>query len=600
MKFRSSSPKPIKAIIFLLLISFLPISSLDPFKVPADGHDHESLVGTRENIHQSDGPINYTYEVVDIRSMGLDKYEQYVLASIEGIVNKNESRLFVIDSDYSADWSTILNASPYQGNLTTFSNFSELIVNYMSYFTGAVVFDGDDPDEANLASPLCGVHDCLLVPNQIYSQIPGTPSIIVNVTADLQGLSNRVQRYNWALQNYYPSCNQTAFAMHDGAVPRVLRNFIISESLFTFWMVLYVHTDVPLDWGGSPLDPDPEVDRQVFEAFLNARPSNTVVYGYMWPDGSNEGVVIRLISEANCYLIAATYIENFPFLSRMVLPENYTFTQYRPETYPKLENKVYITGIWSDGDNIQYMYNYMKPQLWDGGGGEGHGAIPTGWTVNPSSITLMPYVLKYYYENATVNDCFVGGLSGKGYCKYDYFTSQSFLEQFVEESNELYTLTDITEGRVWMLEETGNYVTSHTVLKGIFDGYGGGLRLEEPQLVNGVPIIKSMYVQDDISSHVNFIDMVRHFTPGNPQFYFFHLHCWTCNTTTWNSLARQLDAMDNVEVVRPDVLVQLMRQWERKSPMVPQVLINIGFIAGLLCVGIILRRQEKNRAKHPR
>ncbi|MFX0101416.1 MAG: hypothetical protein ACFFCS_17710 [Candidatus Hodarchaeota archaeon] len=594
------SRKSICGCMTLVLISIFMISSFSTFSIQEIGNVNTDYENYHEKPLPSNGPINYTFEVVDVRLMGLNKYEQYVLASIEGIVNKNESRLFVIDSIYSADWINVLNASPYQGNLTTFSNFTELVSNYLPYFSGAVVFNGDDPDEANLASPLCGVYDCLLVPSQIYSQIPGSPTIVVNVTSDLQSYSTRVERYNYAIQNYYPLCNQTAFSLFDGTVTRCMRNFIISESLFTFWLVLYVHTDEPLKTGGDPLDPDPAAERQVFEDFLNARPPNTVIFGFMWPDGANEGVVIKLISEANKYLIAANYIENLPFLSRMILPENYTFQQLRPDCYPVLENKVYITGMWSDGDNIQYMYNYMKPYLWDGGGGEAHGSVPTGWTVNPSSIKLIPYVLKHFYENATVNDYFVGGLSGKGYCKYDYITNQSHLEQFIEESNELYNLTDITEGRVWMLENTGDYVTKHTILRGIFDGYGGGLRFEEPRVVNGVPIVQSMYVQDDITPQLEFIDEVRHFTPGQPQFYFFHLHCWTCNTTTWSSLAMQLDAMDNVEVVRPDVLIQLIRQWERNSPMVPHVYVNIGFIVGLLSLGIILRWKRKKKTKHPR
>ncbi|MHA1997590.1 MAG: hypothetical protein ACTSU9_05680, partial [Promethearchaeota archaeon] len=441
---------------------------------------------------------------------------------------------------------------------------------------------------------LCGVYNSMLVPSQVYSQIPGTPAILVNVTSDVTGLANRVDVYNWAVAHYFPLCNQTAFSLYDGSIPDHMRNYIISESLFTFWRVLYVHTDLPLEWGQPALDPDPQEELKLFEDFLNSTPSNMVAIGYMWPDGANEGEVMRRISQSNKYLIAADYIENLPFLSRMILPENYTFHQYRPDSYPELENKVYISGIWSDGDNIQYVYNYMKFHLWDGGGGEGHGLIPTGWTINPSLYYMAPYMLKYYYESASVNDYFVGGLSGKGYCKYDYFTNQSFLEQFVSESNDLYDLADITEGRIWLLENTSDYVTRNTHLDGIFDGYGGSPRYAFPRVVNDVPILSSIYVQNDLMPPLNFINNVLYANPGQPQFYFFHLHCWTCNTTIWNDLARQLDGMKNVEVVRPDTLVQLIKQWDGTVPVVNYgVLFNAMILVGLIITGIAFRARKR-------
>jgi hypothetical protein len=204
--------------------------------------------------------------------------------------------------------------------------------------------------------------------------------------------------------------------------------------------------------------------------------------------------------------------------------------------------------------------------------------------------------LKYYYDHATANDSFVGGLSGKGYCKPDYFTNDSFLEVFINESNILYEKVDLSEGRIWMIDDTGDYITRNTVLDGIFDGYSGGHVLHEPTIKNGVPIIKSVGVNDDISKAYDFIKDTRAILMDHPAFIFFHLHCWSCNTTLWTNLSRSLDRLDGVEVVHPDVLVHLLKTYhERKSGM-PRtlfpILVNLVVLLVTLTIVIVMRKKR--------
>nr|MDO8116584.1 hypothetical protein [Candidatus Sigynarchaeota archaeon] len=342
------------------------------------------------------------------------------------------------------------------------------------------------------------------------------------------------------------------------------------------------------------LDPDPRDELDVFEAFLTSTPSNMAVIGFPWADGANEGEVIRRISQANKYLIPTDFFENLAFMSRMKLPDGFEFVQ-GPAPHSQLENKIYIAGIWSDGDNIQYVYNYMRPVLWDGGGGKAHGIVPTGWTVNPSLYWMAPYVLKYYYEHATENDSFVGGLSGKGYCKPDYFTDESFLHTFINESNKLYELTDISEGRIWDIDDTSEYITSATVLEGIFDGYGGPLVIDQPRVVNGVPIFQSIGVQDDTSGQLEFIEELKDLVPNRPMFFFFHLHCWTCNTTVWTDLANSLNEIEGVEVVRPDVLIHLAKEWQEHEPVLAiPVLVHALVFATTAIIGYLLHQNKRN------
>ncbi|RYD37268.1 MAG: protein containing Coagulation factor 5/8 type, partial [Verrucomicrobiaceae bacterium] len=80
---------------------------------------------------------------------------------------------------------------------------------------------------------------------------------------------------------------------------------------------------------------------------------------------------------------------------------------------PALENKVYVSIIISDGDNIQYTQHAMR-RVWDRTA-DIRGKFPLSWTIAPGLVDIGPAIMNYYYTHATPNDCFVTGPSGMGY-----------------------------------------------------------------------------------------------------------------------------------------------------------------------------------------
>lgn len=618
-------------------------SGTGPLRPPLAPPAPKSQVSPHTPQPASD-PAPVPFDVLDVRELGLTTAQRYVLASIEGVVNKDGPRVYVVDSTASAEWLPILNATPYHGTLVPLTSFADVVARYVDagYFHGVVTFNGADPTEANIASPLSGIHRALLVPARVLpaltASLPGYFStsagavprpadktatmvpvidsatnpapgpaaapalplpVLVNVTAALEGRTSRVARYQYALDHYYPLANHSAFALFGGGAPKNLRSFIIANNLFTLWQPLYVHTDVPNDWGAPSLDPDPPAERAFFEAFLAATPPNIPIYGYMWPDGANEGVVIRLISAANKFLIPSDWIENLPFLDQMRLPTNATLAPPPPETPARaLASKTYVTAVWSDGDNIQYVYGFMKQVLWDADD-VAHGAVPTGWTVNPSLVDLAPMVLKYYYDSATPHDCFVAGLSGKGYCKMDYFTNATVREQFLQESQALYDRANLTVARVWQLETSAGPVTRQLRVRGIFDGYGGARRYRAPRVVNDVPIVQSIGVGgDDGNATIDFVRDLQVVNPARPLFVYLHLHCWTCRTALWTAIARALADEAGVEIVRPDEFMGLLRQWT--PPASPGVGPGVHLALALAGVGVVVGVYGRTRRSGPR
>jgi hypothetical protein len=56
---------------------------------------------------------------------------------------------------------------------------------------------------------------------------------------------------------------------------------------------------------------------------------------------------------------------------------------------PNLEDKIYLTLTFSEGDNLQYMQHRLR-RLWDD---PARGQIPLNWSVNPLAWEIAPTIL---------------------------------------------------------------------------------------------------------------------------------------------------------------------------------------------------------------
>ncbi len=513
-----------------------------------------------QTIVPSDGDHNFT--VVDIRGNNFSVAERYLLASIDGLVNKNGTNLFIIESYIDAFWLDYINSSGmYSGHLQSLASMPAMVDHFKTYFDGIIIFDVHDLDQANMATPLCGANKSLLVDHEIYPTIkavfdaPMTYNM-TKIVAD-NGLTNRTLKYAYAFDNFYPLANQSALAYFAEDAPHHARSFYIANDIFTLWRVLYVHS-AP-DAGDR--DPDTKDQLDLVARILDETPINIPIYGYPWPDGSNEGAAVTQISRRGKYVIANDWAYNLPFYAQMHLPAGYAFNQSHPATLPALANKVYVTGLWSDGDNIQFVFNFMKFTLWDN---RQPGTIPTGWTISSSCYNLMPWVMKWFYENATATDYFVAALSGKGYM-YPREMTDTMLQAYYADTRPLLDLTDLHEVQTMNI---GNKAETVAGLLGdkvniIFDGYGGS-SYEFPEVHHGTPVLHSLILTlqpNNTEQQFQNVISLKTATISGPVFVFFNIHCWSGSTDPlfWNKFAARLQAA-GMEVVRPDVLAQLARQ----------------------------------------
>ncbi len=91
---------------------------------------------------------------------------------------------------------------------------------------------------------------------------------------------------------------------------------------------------------------------------------------------------------------------------------------------PQLENKIYVTYTFGEGDNFQYNQHRMRI-LWDD---PSRGEVPINWTSSPLLYDGAPAILGYYQRTASDNDLLVTGPSGVGYFYPDPWPDDHFSE----------------------------------------------------------------------------------------------------------------------------------------------------------------------------
>lgn len=155
------------------------------------------------------------------------------------------------------------------------------------------------------------------------------------------------------------------------------------------------------------LDPNQESERALFSDIAAAVEPNTPYLGWFTGGVAGEWGGVGLLSQHSCYVLAADYNTNTTVHAGI---------RTRPRRSPvakapAVENKIYLTFCYSDGDNVQFNEHRLQ-QIWDD---PGRGKAPINWTIQPHLAELMPAILDYYQRTATPNDCFMTGASGAGY-----------------------------------------------------------------------------------------------------------------------------------------------------------------------------------------
>ncbi|MDR6565152.1 T9SS type A sorting domain-containing protein [Chitinophaga ginsengisegetis] len=506
-----------------------------PFTMPADSHAIELRVFWRGGA----------YIKVDWVGVQQDNAtaETYLFASLKGIVNSTQPRLFSYEGDAFAEgpytWMQSLGLT-----WTEHTDRWELITKYRSEVSGLIVYDPAQSATVNLATMLAKNKKALIASPSLLSRLTGAPYNLP-VLLDLRGqFTSNLQVYQTLYNTYWPTLDHRVLIglspeVHQGS----LREYATALGAAVIW-----------------LDPRVAGESELLNSFLSSMPAGASFMGW-WPE---EGSGITRASSYGIATVASDYATNLTVHSGM--PRTVTVKPIPPK--PALKNKIYVAFILSDGDNLQYVEHLMR-KLWNN---PDRGSVPIGWTLSPAMLDAMPGALNFYHQTSTNNDNLISGPSGYGYAYPNNFPNQNTLNQFVAKTEDYNKRAGFRVVTIWNTITGGinqnvgeSFATYAPSLLGLTAQNTGGPLSIYNQTLPGMPLSCNYCTGEQAMK-----DAIAAASAGwdgtSPRFMIIQAQPWQdVKPTNFKNVMNSLDS--NHIVVRPDHLFQLLREKNGLPPV---------------------------------
>src|SRR5690606_18833643 len=295
---------------------------------------------------------------------------------------------------------------------------------------------------------------------------------------------------------------------------------------------------------------------ELFEKILSDVEPGTPYLGWFAAAVAGEFSGVELTSRYAVYVLAADWFHNMTVCSgprhRPVEPKK---TQERP-----LENKIYLTLMFGEGDNLQYNQHHMRV-LWSD---PNRGKVPLNWTSSPLLVDAAPAILNYYHETATENDYLVAGPSGVGYF-YPVVWPIEELREFLKKSAPyleksgmpvVYVLNRMSEINVRPNRDIAQAYREYYNPPGIFVSWENQY---STYTTDGSLPIATVRGVGSLEEGLNVVRQIRERWSGDrPMFATIGLLAWNLSPTDAMILVRSLGP--EFEVVLADEFFALLRQ----------------------------------------
>ena len=462
--------------------------------------------------------------------------EMYLFASLKGIVNRTQPRIFSYEGDAFAEGQYTWLQSLGLG-WTEPANKWDLITKYRSELSGLIVYDPAQIHTVNLATVLAKDRKALIASPDLLSKLTAAPYNLP-VLLDLRGqYSSKLQVYQALYNTYWPNLDhRLLIGLNPEVHKAALREYATALGAAVIW-----------------LDPDVAAESTLLNSFLSSMPAGANYMGW-WPE---EGPGVQRASTYGIATVASDWATNLTVHSGM--PRTVNLKPMPPK--PALQNKIYVAFILSDGDNLQYVEHLMR-KLWSN---PDRGAVPIGWTLSPAMLDAMPGALNYYWQSSTNNDNLISGPSGYGYAYPNSWPSQSSLNQFAAKTEDYNKRAGFRVITIWntitggINQNVGETFASYapTTLGLTAQNTGGGLTIYN----NSLPgmALSCNYCTNEQAMKDHIAAAAAGWNGASPRFIIIQAQPWQDVTpTSFKNVANSLNA--DYIVVRPDHIFQLIRE----------------------------------------
>ncbi len=345
---------------------------------------------------KSPPPARHLY-TADVRNLPHDQV--LLLASVQGIVNRKQPRIYLLTGNDDQFWLDQMVASGQTDAPIPVADPLSLVDTFRTEIKGAVVADPNIYVSPCIAVDIAGLHDFAVATPELAARLH------LPIRADLRGkFHDDADALRYARTDLLPRLNPYVSLCLDPPLLGSQIDDIVTARGTCFWITGPKAQDRP---GANETAERAEIARTFAQM-----PLNSVVRGFWWHGdgiGLDETPGVALGSRYGKITTVSDYVANFSVTSGLVLPALHQKPQ--PPAPPLDRTKVYVAITISDGDNFApwngvFRSLFTDPLL---------GTFPVAFGMGPSLIDVAPDKAQWYYAHATPTNEFLCDVSGAGY-----------------------------------------------------------------------------------------------------------------------------------------------------------------------------------------
>ncbi len=314
--------------------------------------------------------------------------------ALQGLINQDSAQVYLFLSDHHVSQlnDTERKYTILQNKISENQGLSSLFTHYNNAIRKIYIWNPDEDWTWNMALMLSAQNKGVPLTNELFkslSQHSGWKGEVIDLTNKWE---NKKSAYDWAIKELMPFCHKNILfstGLRDDwkKAPWTLYDYVVASKGFSFWLN----------------DTLPKEQNIIKEICVKGKyNTGTIVMGY----AQSGDDLLKTVNEYGIGYIVSDYYANGSFWCSY---PNKSFKQ--PKGIPrKVENgKVYVSIIFSDGDNLQFDQNSLY-NMWEND--SLRGLVPVGTTLAPGLQEINPFLMEWFYKRKTDNDELVAGPSG--------------------------------------------------------------------------------------------------------------------------------------------------------------------------------------------
>lgn len=384
-----------------------PNTTLDiPINLPVE--DYNSEATPQGGLFFKNNQVE-TVTVFDVQAdLSISKI---VSCAVQGILNQKDARVYLyVEGHHVPQLAETGRKFVVENRLESknYGGLGSIINKYKAEFDKLVVWDESKEWTWCMAQMIAaqqkGIPVTPAIRDYLVSELGWDKEIY-----DIRNLwTNKIEAYDWALNNLAANCHPTlsfsAGLRSDYQTgPWKIYDYVSASKGFVFFLSEKVSAEAAMI-------------EKIYQKMNYPVGSSVLGYG-----ASDDGDGLNSITNKyNVGFMVSDYYANGSYWCSF---PSKAFKQRKGQAIDAKPGKIYVSLIWSDGDNIQFDANSFYLMFKNA---NRRGDVPVGFTMASSLQELNPHLLEFFYKNLTPNDELMAGPSGFQFIYGDSYNENSY------------------------------------------------------------------------------------------------------------------------------------------------------------------------------